>query len=181
MKLIIKSLVIIILFEILSYGCANPISPTGGIKDTIPPTLLESNPVDQQLNFEGQTITLWFDEIISADKITSNLVITPTTETKYKTVQKKYSVSLQFEEPFDDSTTYTFNFFDGITDITEKNPAENLILAFSTGNYIDSLYLSGQVIDLLTGEPQDKITVGLYNITDSLDFPKIEQIKIRTI
>ncbi|MAE82546.1 MAG: hypothetical protein CMB80_07430 [Flammeovirgaceae bacterium] len=170
MKLIIKSLVIIILFEILSYGCANPISPTGGIKDTIPPTLLESNPVDQQLNFEGQTITLWFDEIISADKITSNLVITPTTETKYKTVQKKYSVSLQFEEPFDDSTTYTFNFFDGITDITEKNPAENLILAFSTGNYIDSLYLSGQVIDLLTGEPQDKITVGLYNITDSLDF-----------
>ena len=170
MKLLFKSITIILVFELIALSCANPMTPTGGPKDSIPPTLLESNPVDQQLNFKGQTITLEFDEVINADKLQQNLVITPTTETKYKTIQKKYSVTLQFEEPFEDSTTYTFNFFDGITDITEKTPAENLIIAFSTGSYIDSLYLSGQVLDLLTGEPKDKITVGLYIISDTLDF-----------
>lgn len=170
MKLFFRLLVIISIIELLSYSCANPISPTGGPKDTIPPTLLESSPMDQQLNFSGQSITLTFDEIINTDKLKQNLIITPTTEVEYKTLPKKYRVTLQFEQPFNDSTTYTFNFFDGITDITEKNPVQNLIIAFSTGNYIDSLKLSGQVTDLLTGDLQEKITVGLYAISDTLDF-----------
>jgi hypothetical protein len=170
MNLFLRLVVVVSIIEFLSYSCANPISPTGGPKDTIPPTLLESQPADQQLNFQGQSITLTFDEIVNADKLKQNLIITPTTEIEYKTLPKKYSVTLQFDQTFNDSTTYTFNFFDGITDITEKNPVENLIIAFSTGNYIDSLMLTGQVSDLLSGDLQEKITVGLYAISDTLDF-----------
>lgn len=170
MKILIRVILILSVLEFIAFSCANPISPTGGPKDTIPPTLLESTPADQQLNYKGQTITLTFDEIINADKLKQNLIITPTTDMEYKALPKKYSITLQFAEPFEDSTTYTFNFFDGITDITEKTPAENLIIAFSTGNFIDSLSLSGNVYDRFTGEPVEKITVGLYTISDTLDF-----------
>lgn len=141
----------------------------GGPKDTIPPSLILSYPVHQTLNYKESTLTLTFDEFINADKLKQKMIITPTMKGNYKQIVKKEILELEFEEPFEDSTTYTLNFFDGITDITEKNPAENLIIAFSTTSYIDSLSISGFVNDLFTGEPTRKMTVGLYNITDSLD------------
>lgn len=159
----------VIVIDLLLNSCANPGVPTGGPKDTIPPLLIHSVPRDQKLNFDHQTISLTFDEFVNADKIKQSLIITPITEIDYKVLYKKSTVTFKFEAPFEDSTTYTFNFFDGITDITEKNPAENLILAFSTGNYIDSIRIFGAVKNLFTGAPVEKMTVGLYRLTDSLD------------
>ncbi len=141
----------------------------GGPKDTIPPSLILSDPLHQTLNFKEKTVTLTFDELINADKLKQKMIITPTLKGTYKQTVKKEILILDFDEYFQDSTTYTINFFDGITDITEKSPAENLIIAFSTTNYIDSLNISGYVRDLFTGEPTPKMTMGLYNITDSLD------------
>lgn len=173
MRSLLITLVIIFLFDILSFRCANPITPTGGPKDTIPPQLVSSNPEDQTLNFKGKEIKLFFDEKITADKLKQNLVITPIAERTYKSFIKKEGITLTFEDSFEDSTTYTFNFFEGITDITEKNPAENLILAFSTGSFIDSLYITGSITELMSDEIPKKITVGLYRITDTLDFEKV--------
>lgn len=172
MRNLLVALLLLITLDLLTTQCANPLTPTGGPKDTIPPTVIYSLPEDQALNFDGTQIELAFDERITAEKLKQNLVITPITETKYKTLVKKNIVTIQFEENFEDSTTYTLNFFDGITDITEKNPAENLILAFSTGNYIDSLEIIGAVKDLYTNKPQPKMIVGLYRITDTLNFNK---------
>ena len=53
-------------------------------------------------------------------------------DTQYKVKVNKYIVQLTFEEPFADSTTYTLNFADAITDVTENNPAPNAVIAFST-------------------------------------------------
>ncbi|MEQ8470250.1 MAG: Ig-like domain-containing protein [Marinoscillum sp.] len=181
MRLFLICISLVILFDLLTFRCANPINPTGGPKDTIPPVLVRSIPEDQSLNFKGQEIYIEFNEAITADKLKQNLIITPIDERKYKTLLKKESATIRFEEPFEDSTTYTFNFFDGITDITEKNPAENLILAFSTGNFIDSLTISGYVTNLMSGEIPKKITVGLYRITDTLDFEAIKPTYFTTI
>lgn len=169
MRNIFNSLILVLIIEALFEGCANPGSITGGPKDTIPPKLILADPLDQTLNYKGQTITLTFDEFIAATKLRQSLIITPITEIQYKHVAKKQTVILKFEEPFEDSTTYTLNFFDGITDITEKNPAENLVIAFSTGDYIDSLEVFGTVRDLFSDKPIDKMTVGIYRITDSLN------------
>lgn len=152
--------------------CASPISVSGGPKDTIPPTLLTSNPEMQATNFSGKVIQLTFDEFVTADALKQNLIITPSTENKYVVQVKKTNVLLKFEEPFEDSTTYTFNFFKGITDITEKSPAENLVLPFSTGPVIDSLIVSGTIKDLLTQESEKEMTIGLYLLHDSLDYTK---------
>ncbi|MFY0600954.1 MAG: Ig-like domain-containing protein [Cyclobacteriaceae bacterium] len=169
MKQLIPILIIVVILELTLQQCANPLRPTGGPKDTIPPTLLLSDPVDQTINYKGKEMRFYFDEFINADKLRQKLIITPYTEIKYKHIIKKRDLILRFEEPFADSTTYTFNFFDGLTDITERNPAENFILAFSTGSYIDSLRVIGSVRDLYTDKPIKKATVGLYEITDTLD------------
>lgn len=168
-----RSLIIvlsIILVDLLFQQCANPISPKGGPRDTIPPTLQNANPKTGSINVNQQTITLAFDEFINADKLKQNLVITPRSKFTYKHQVKRMQLTLKFDQPFKDSTTYSINFFDGVTDITEKNPVVNLYLAFSTGSFIDSMKISGDVRDLFTNKPQDKFTVGLYPLTDSLDF-----------
>ncbi len=152
--------------------CASPIAVSGGPKDTIPPTLIESEPALQATNFSEQIIRLTFDEFVTADQLKQNLIITPSTENKYVVQVKKNNVLLKFDDPFEDSTTYTFNFFKGITDITEKSPAENLVLPFSTGPIIDSLIVSGDIKDLLTQELEKEVTIGLYTLHDSLDFTK---------
>lgn len=174
MKKLVYSLLFILIIDLLNTQCANPIAPTGGSKDTIPPTLLESTPKNQSLRFKEKTITLVFDERITADKLKQSLIITPNIETKFKTFIKKNIAYITFETDFEDSTTYTLNFFDGITDITEKNSAENLILAFSTGDYIDSLFLYGNIKNIYTDKPTTKTIVGLYRLTDTLDYQKIK-------
>ncbi len=150
--------------------CANPISPAGGPKDTIPPTLLAAEPETGTILYNEQTLQLTFDEFISADKLRSNLIITPQTDTRYQSVVKKNRITITFDEPFEDSITYTFNFFNSITDITEKTPAENLIIAFSTGPYIDSLTIKGKVMDLLTQQPRESYIAALYPWSDTLDY-----------
>ncbi|MDH5597489.1 MAG: Ig-like domain-containing protein, partial [Cyclobacteriaceae bacterium] len=134
---------VLILFSTSLFKCANISSPSGGPKDTIPPIVIRTLPENKQLNFKGQEIVLEFDELINADKLKSELSITPTYSGKYTHIVKKNKVTIKLEDPLEDSTTYTFTFNNSIVDITEKQPAENLILAFSTTDYIDSLHITG--------------------------------------
>ena len=149
MKHLVKALVILLIISLFD-RCASSSNPTGGPKDTIPPTLISSVPQAGSKNYKGSTILLEFDEYVNSDKLKQNLIITPTTKIKYKVIPRKTFVEIKLEEPLADSTTYNFNFFKGITDITEKNPAVNLSLPFSTGPTIDSMSISGFVIDHLT-------------------------------
>lgn len=164
----------VLIISILSFyvllivsSCASQQPVTGGPKDTIPPTLLSTNPPNKSINFTGRKIILTFSENIKENQLNSKLIVTPDNQNKFETLIRKNSISLEFEKPFEDSTTYTLNFNSSIEDITEGNDAENVILAFSTTNYIDSLAISGTVIDLLTAEPQPDITVALYQAEDT--------------
>lgn len=170
MKRLFFLILFILLIDLSFQHCANPGRPTGGPKDTIPPTLTYASPVNGTTNFKGEIIELEFSEFINADKLKQKLIITPKTDLKYKSVVKRNKLVLKLENPLKDSTTYNFNFADGLTDITEKNPAVNLSLAFSTGDYIDSMSVKGSVEELLSKEPGKGYTVGLYPYSDTLNF-----------
>lgn len=172
MKRLLIAVLILIALDLTLSRCANPISPTGGPKDSIPPSLVTSIPLTGTINFKNQEIQMEFTEFINADKLNQNLIITPKTDIKFKHIVKRNKLTIKFEEPFTDSTTFSLNFFDGVTDITEKTPAVNLILAFSTGGFIDSMRVEGEVQDLLSQKPSKEFIVGLYPITDTLDFFK---------
>lgn len=150
-------------------NCANPGSPSGGPKDTIPPTLILSNPANGTTNFSGEMLEFEFSEYVNADKLKQQLIITPNSNLKYKSLIKRNKLVLKLDGELQDSTTYSFNFANGVTDITEKNPVVNLSLALSTGPYIDSMSVKGSVEDLLTKEPGKEYVVGLYPLTDSLN------------
>lgn len=150
------------------YSCASQMPPTGGPKDEDPPVLEYSIPSNFALNFNETTIELTFDEPIIVFNLKNELIITPTFFGKYNSKIRKNRVILTFEEPFPDSTTFTLNFREGIKDITEGNAAENLRLAFSTWDFIDSLSIEGTITDLFTVEPVDNYTVGIFNVADTI-------------
>lgn len=170
MKQLVNLIFLLLFIDLLFQQCANPRSPTGGPKDTIPPTLISSYPENGTVNFNEQELELEFTEFITAEKLQQKLIITPKTDVTYKSIAKRNKLVIKFNEPFSDSTTFNLNFSDGVTDITEKNPAINLSLAFSTGTYIDSMSISGNIIDLFTQEPASGYTVALYPFSDSLDY-----------
>jgi uncharacterized protein (DUF2141 family) len=156
----------------LLLSCAQFVPPTGGKKDETPPKLIRSVPQNKQTNFKGNQIELYFDEAIDVASLRQELVIIPEQEGFFDVKPKSNSVILKFDKPFKDSTTYTFNFKRGIKDLNERNEAQNLKLAFSTGSKIDSLELSGNVKNLFTNEPILDAQVSLYQVQDSLNLKK---------
>lgn len=172
MRALLNTTIILLLLEFLFQRCANPASPSGGPRDTIPPVLLESYPRKGATNFQDHEFTLTFSEMVAADQLSQKLITTPKSDLRFKTFTRKNVLTIKFEGDFLDSTTYNLNFVDGVVDVTERNPVENLSIAFSTGSYIDSMKIKGVVKDLFTQEPAKKITIGLYPQTDSLDLLK---------
>lgn len=162
---------LLIVASTLFLGCARITSPEGGPEDTTPPTLVSSIPANEQTNYTGNTIVLTFDEYVNTQAIENNLIITPSIdgEGTIKTKIKKRSVILTFKDPWKDNTTYNINFGNTIQDATNRNIPPDLNLSFSTGDYIDSLQISGIINDLYSKEPVEKALVSLYTITDTLD------------
>ena len=166
-----------ILYTIFFLGCARQTTPTGGPKDTIPPTLTSSIPKQGQVNFKGKTIELTFSETIILNNPKEQLLITPTLGKDFTFKTKKNQVILTLEEDLEDSTTYAINFRDAVQDITEKNPAKMLKLAFSTGTYLDSLSIEGTAYDLLKNVDSKEATVALYQL-DTFDIFKHKPIYV---
>ncbi len=154
-------------------ACANMgTPPSGGPKDEQPPQLLLSTPKDQSVRFNGQIIKLVFDEYIELKSLKSGLIITPTIKGDYEFKLNKNILTLIFDQPFEPQTTYVFDFGETIQDTNERNKAENLRIAFSTGEHIDTANISGRVTRLQTGLPEIKASVLLYRADDTLDIFK---------
>jgi uncharacterized protein (DUF2141 family) len=160
------------LLWLTALSCARQSAPTGGPKDTIPPVLEKSFPAQNQLNFKGQSIELTFSEMIALANPKEQIIIVPATSNPYDITNRNNRVIIKFDKPLEDSVTYSINFRDAVHDVTEKNPVENLQLAFSTGNYIDSLTIEGHVQTLLTGAPPKEATIAIFPLNDTLSIFK---------
>ncbi len=168
-KYVLYFSVISLAFLAILPRCANIQPPSGGPKDTIPPVLLYSIPVNKSINYKSRVFYFEFNERIKLDKFKNQLIITPRIESDYKIKQKKYSFMMTFDEDFKENTTYTFNFREGIKDLTEGNVTRDNKFVFSTGDFIDSLSISGTVTYLTTGDTLEGILVGIYNVKDTIN------------
>lgn len=162
-------LLLVLLFIALS--CAKQTQPTGGPKDEQPPVLIDSNPKMGSVSFKDSKIELSFSEAVIVDKPKEQILISPSVK-GFETTYRKNKVFLTFSDPLADSTTYNLNFRESIKDITEKNPTQNLTLAFSTGAYLDSLSVSGNTFDLLTSKEINDVTVAVAFATDTFNIFK---------
>ena len=161
----------LLLLVITFTKCARQTQPGGGPKDIAPPELLSSTPTNGEKNFKGSTIELTFDEYVKLKDPKEEIIITPSLGTNTKFIAKKNKVIITPEKKWIDSTTYSIAFRDGIQDINENNPTDDLHLAFSTGPIIDSLKIYGSASEVFKDQVQGKITIALYQ-SDTFDIFK---------
>lgn len=171
----LKFSVLFILVYTLVLSCAEPSMPSGGPKDTKPPSIHQKKYSTPPLstNFNYNQVILTFDEWIQLKNAQEQLIISPPLQDKPKIQIKNKSLVLSWDESLKDSTTYTIHFGDAVADITESNPVKNLKFVFSTGNQIDSLYCSGKIVSSASSEPLSDVLVMLYQeYDDSLPYLK---------
>ena len=152
-----------------AFSCAQVKPLTGGEKDTIPPNIIKSIPERFSTNTNSDYFFFEFDELIDASTLREKLIISPFYDGSFEVKTKKNTITIFFDSLFEDNTTYIFNFADGVTDVTERNPSLNSKFVFSTGDKIDSSYVSGLIHNPLKNELVEGALVGLYNKEDSLD------------
>ena len=157
------------LLLLMLIGCAKRGSITGGLKDTIAPVLKVSFPENFAKNFKGSEIKLIFDENIKLKNLNKQLIISP--PMKYEplilpTTPSK-TISIKIKDTLKPNTTYSFNFGQSIADNNEGNPFNQFKYVFSTGDYIDSLSLSGSVKSAYDKEVESFVSVMLYEINDT--------------
>jgi hypothetical protein len=174
MRILLPTLLLIGLLALeftLGSGCATILPPEGGARDTIPPTLdtMGSTPLFQT-NFRPEVIYLRFQEFIVLKDAFNQVVTSPLIE-NYEVEVEKYKIvkfSLDPEKPLRENATYTINFGTAIQDFTEGNPTD-FRFVFSTGPYLDSLTVRGNVVDAVSKEPVPEAVVMLYdNLIDSV-------------
>ena len=160
---------LIILLAIVTYSCASIGNPDGGPYDEDPPKFMGSTPGLRSVNNKKQKIELEFDEFIKLEKASEKVIFSPPQmeQPELKVVGKK--VSVEYLDSLIDSTTYTIDFSDAIVDNNEGNPMGNFTFSFSTGNNIDTMEVSGVVLQASDLEPIKGIQVGLHkDLNDSV-------------
>ena len=148
---------------LLIAACASMGTPDGGPYDETPPVLLTSTPQVNALNVKDNKIVLEFDEYIRLQNAYEKIVLSPP---QMQQPEIKVSGKRIIAELFDTlkpSTTYTIDFNDAIVDNNEGNPLESFSFVFSTGDKVDTLGLSGTVLDASNLEPIKGILVGLHS------------------
>lgn len=166
----ILGFIFVFIIVLVSYQCAQRGTPTGGPKDITPPELTRAEPPNLTTNFTGQKIRLYFDELVKLKDIQKQLIISPPLKNAPVLSPignaNKY-VEITIKDTLEPNTTYTFNFGQGIVDNNEENPKSFFTYVFSTGDYIDSLSLTGVVKDAFNKNADDFVSVMLYKIDSS--------------
>jgi len=142
--------------------CAKIVAPTGGPKDEQHPRIVTVEPPNKTVNFSSGKINITFDEFIQLKDLNSNLVISPPVEEKPEIIVKGKTLEIKLMSELKDSTTYNFYFGNSVQDYNEGNPIENFEYVLSTGDYIDSLALKGQVVNSFNLLPEEGVFVMLY-------------------
>ncbi len=168
----IRPLFYTIIVLIFLSGCAKKGSPTGGPKDTLAPLIKSFIPENYSVDFSGQSIEIDFDEFIKLKKVKEELVVSP--PLKYDPILSPQTSSktlkVVFLDTLQEKTTYVLHFGNSIVDNNEENILPEFKYVFSTGAYLDSLRLSGQVRSANKPELDGPVTVMLYpadQMTDS--------------
>jgi hypothetical protein len=152
----------------LIFGCAKVSVPSGGPKDTEIPVVVKSVPVNGATDFTKNEIIIAFNEYVVLDKINEKFMVSPPMKKRPDIFLRGKNVHIEYEDQLRDSTTYTFYFQDAIRDLNEGNAINNYQFVFSTGPFIDSLSVTGNVYSALNLDPPENTMVLLHSqLTDS--------------
>ena len=158
---------------ILVYSCASIGSPDGGPYDETPPKFVAANPVPGATNSKSKKIILEFDENIKLEKASEKVVVSPPQLKQPEIKSNGRKVTVKLQDTLMRNTTYTIDFSDAIVDNNEGNPLGNFSYTFSTGEVIDTLEISGNVLNAYNLEPVKGIQVGIHSNLSDTAFTKL--------
>lgn len=167
------SLLFLLIVIVTMSGCARMGNPDGGWYDEEPPYVMATSPMENAVNFDGNKIYLLFNEYVQLENAQEKVVVSPPQleQPEIKVMGNKIRVELK--DSLLSGQTYTIDFSDAISDNNEGNPMGNYTFTFSTGDYIDTMEVSGNLVEAETLEPIKGMLVGLYEkssfTTDTCD------------
>lgn len=166
---------------LLIYACANRGYPEGGPKDTTPPVVVAEEPLSFTKNFDKKRVNVYFNEFVQLKEINEKFIMSPPLKKKPKVRLKGKYIQVELTDTLKPNTTYSLDFADAIVDNNESNPLGYYRYVFSTGDVIDSLELSGNVVNAESGEPMLNVYVELYaNLADSVPLKEVPDYVART-
>ena len=160
--------IFVIIAAAVMYSCANIGNPSGGPIDKTPPIFMRSNPTPNAVNVKDRKIEIFFDEIVTLKDPSTKIIVSPAQTEMPRMSALGRKVTVELVDSLLPNTTYTIDFSNSIQDNNEGNAIDNFAFAFSTGSVIDSMRVSGYVLDSRTLEPMQSVVVGLQsNLADS--------------
>ncbi len=148
-------------------GCASVGSPGGGLYDETPPVLKNSEPAEGAINVKKKKITMHFDENIKLNNAQEKMTVSPPQEKAPIIMSNAKTLTIELGDSLKPKTTYSIDLGDAVQDLNEGNPLEGLSLLFSTGDHIDSLQISGYLLNAEDLEPITGAYVGIYREEDN--------------
>lgn len=171
----------ILFIIIVVHSCANKGYPEGGPKDETPPRVIAEQPASFSTNFNKKSINIYFDEFVALKSVNEKFIISPPQAKKPRVRLRAKYIMVEFQDTLRPETTYSLDFADAIVDNNEGNPLGYYRYVFSTGAVIDTLELSGNVVNAETNEPVVNSYVFLYeNTADSVPLKEIPSYMGRT-
>jgi len=159
-------LFLIVIVSLLMSSCAQRGRPDGGPKDVEPPEFISSTPENYSTNYKRDEILINFDEYVKLDNPRQQIFFSPPIEPRPaiypSSVASRYIRLSVDRDSLDPNTTYTVNFGKSIEDNNEGNPLPYFKYVFSTGAYVDSLQVEGNVFDAYERISDENISVLLY-------------------
>lgn len=162
-----------LIFLVLSFSqCAKKGRPDGGPKDEDAPLFVTSNPPYETTNFDKKEINIYFNEYIKLKDLRKQLIVSPPLNPANPSIISPQGspskfINIKILDTLKDNSTYIFDFGNSVQDNNEANTLERFKYVFSTGSYIDSLNLSGNVKNSFKSESVEDIKLLLFRLDSS--------------
>ena len=153
--------------SLLLIGCANPVAPGGGPRDTTPPRIVRSVPDDGAVNVDRRSIEIAFSEYVDRGSFEQAVSVTPAFESPLEIDFGGRGATVRFPEPLRENTTYILTLDKNLTDVRNVSLDAPITIAFATGPTINRGQLAGRVVAAETGGAQEGLDIYAYALSDS--------------
>ena len=158
--------ILFLMTAVVVWACANLGTPDGGPYDETPPHIVRTNPKYGEMGANPKKITLEFDENIKIQGAMEKVVVSPPQMNMPEIEANGKKITITLEDELLPDMTYTIDFADAIEDNNESNPMGDYAFSFSTGSTLDTMQVSGYVLNAENLEPIKGMLVGLYTVTN---------------
>ena len=143
--------------------------PSGGPRDTTPPSIRQSTPAANAVNVptDTRTVRLTFTEYVNRNSLVQALSLTPAFERRLEYDWDGRAVEIELPGALRDTTTYIVTIDTDLSDANGVSLSEPLTLAFSTGPRINQGRIDGRIVTPSSGAAAPGVDVYAYLLPDS--------------